>query len=175
MVNFFKVRLWSVIGDAGSGKSTIVGNLVSQFGPGRTHARRVLLRGGGYLLVHARRQSLQEANISAKQFIRAMNATAQALQRQHGLTLSYLNVLAAIRTENGVNGLPSAIDYISEFVRASWSIESIVVLDYDERADGRYHSFGAPIYEVNDSSALVRQGVMHQKLVGQVRNHFGWA
>lgn len=174
MADQFQIRVWAVIGEGGSGKSTVTGGLVSQLGPGKTHPRRILLRGGGHRLVHARRQSLQEARISSRKFIDDMRKAAKILQRRHKLVLSDFNVLVAIRTDR-MNGFPPAKDYLSDFVRDGWSLESLAVLNYDERSHGVYYAFGAPTLAVRDSSVLASKPVNHQRLVGQVRNHFGWA
>src|ERR1700683_1814595 len=59
------VRLWAVLGAGGVRKSTTVGHLAGDFGPGPTGLRRgrggglreVPLRGGGYLTIHPRKDS----------------------------------------------------------------------------------------------------------------------
>lgn len=64
MADTFKIRLWAVLGEGSTGKSTVIGSLISQTGRGPSKFRDILLRGGGRLKVHVRRQSLQEANRS---------------------------------------------------------------------------------------------------------------
>jgi hypothetical protein len=174
MPDHFRIRVWAVIGDGSTGKSTVTGGLVSQFGRGMTHPRRILLRGAGHLLVHARRQSLQEANVPPKKFISDMRRTARALEKRHGIILSDFNVLVAIRTDS-INRLPTAKGYLSDFVHDGWDVQSIVVLDYSERHHGSYYAFGAPLLAIRDASSLAQKSVDHQRLIGQVRNHFGWA
>jgi hypothetical protein len=47
MADHFKIRVWAVIGDGDTGKSTVIGHLISQLGQGSGGLRQVLLRGGG--------------------------------------------------------------------------------------------------------------------------------
>jgi hypothetical protein len=174
MMNQFKVRVWAVIGEGSTGKSTVIGHLTSKLGRGPGGPQFMLLRGGGYLRVHARRQSLQEARITAQSIVRTFKARIANLQKNKGLSIGYANLLVAIRTDK-INGLPPATDYLSYFVTSGWDLESIVILDYDGRKHASYHEFGVPTLEVYNSSDWVQDKLQHQILVGQVRNHFGWA
>jgi len=169
-----RVRLWAIVGEGSSGKSTTIGSLISQLGRGSGGFREVLLRGGGYLRIYARRQSLQEAKRSPDTVIRETQVLVRDLEKRRGISIDSLNLLLAIRSDN-VNGLPRASKYLSHFVKAGWLIESLVVLDYEGKKHIPYYDFGAPLYELYESSELVRDKSKHHWLVGQVRNHFGWA
>lgn len=124
-------------------------------------------------MLYARRQSLQEATISAEKAREEVNRRAGNLQKS-GLAIGHVNVLFALRTDRA-RGFPPASEYLSAFVKANWSLESLAMLEYDKRKHGKYHDFGAPICEIYDSYDMVRNPLQHQWLVGQVRNHFGWA
>jgi hypothetical protein len=174
MPDSFKIRVWGVLGEASTGKTAIIGNLVSRLGRGPGGFRPVPLRGGGYLQIYARRQSLQEAKRSPEQVVRDTVKVARGLQRKHSISICYLNLLVAIRTD-AIHGLPPASAYLSYFVKSGWSLESLVILDYEERKHEKYYAFGAPICEHYFASEMVRNGSQHHWLVGLVRNHFGWA
>jgi hypothetical protein len=168
------VRLWAVIGGPATGKSTVIGNLISQLGKGPVWPRWVPLRGGGYLQIYARRQSLQEAKRSPEKVVSDTKKTADKLQKSSGFSIGYLNLLLAIRTDK-INGLPPATEYLSYFVKSGWSLESLVILDYDETKHSQYYNFGAPTLEHYDTSKMVQDKSQHHWLLGPVRNHFGWA
>jgi hypothetical protein len=170
----FKVRVWAVLGEGATGKTAIIGNLISRLGRGPGGFRPVPLRGGGYLQIYARRQSLQEARRSPEQVVSDTLKVARDLQKKHAFSICYLNLLVAIRTDV-IRGLPPASYYLSHFVQSGWSLESLVILDYEVRKHFRYYAFGAPICEHYDASDMVRDKAQHHWLLGPVRNHFGWA
>jgi hypothetical protein len=174
MVGQFKVRVWAVLGDGSTGKSTVIGNLISQLGKGSGGFRIAPLRGGGFLELYARRQSLQEAKRSPEQVVKDTEGLVRRRQTKLGLSFSYLNLLAAIRTDQ-VNGLPNASHYLSHFVKSGWSLESVVILDFDERKHTQYYAFGAPVCEHPYASEWVQDKSRHHWLMGPVRNHYGWA
>jgi hypothetical protein len=174
MADTFKIRLWAVLGEGSTGKSTIIGGLISQTGRGPGGFRYTLLRGGGSLELYVRRQSLQEGKRSPQEVVRDTLKVVRALQSRKKISIGYLNLLFAIRTD-AINGLPRASEYLSHFVRSGWSLESLIVLDYLERKDLLYLDFGAPVCPLIDASTLVRDRSQHHMLVGQARNHFGWA
>ncbi|MGY3487492.1 hypothetical protein ACVW1C_005375 [Bradyrhizobium sp. USDA 4011] len=174
MADAFRVRLWAILGEGTTGKSTVIGGLISQTGRGPGGPRHILLRGGGTLELNARRQSLQEAKRSPEKVVRETLELARKLQRRKGISIGYLNLLLAIRTDS-INGLPRASDYLSHFVRSGWSLESLIVLDYLERRDALYFDFGAPLYPLVNAAKLARDRSQHEMLVGRARNHFGWA
>jgi hypothetical protein len=175
MPEHFKVRVWAILGDGQTGKSTIIGHLISQLGMGSGGFRWVPLRGGGFLQVYARRQSLQEAKRSPDQVIKDTKLKGRSLEKSHHISINWLNLLVAIRTDT-TNRLPQADEYLSHFVRAGWTIESLVLLgEYDEQRYSMYSAFGVPICEIYDSKETARDKKKHHWLVGPVRNHFGWA
>lgn len=174
MPDTFKVRLWCVLGEGSTGKSTVIGGLISQTGRGPGGFRYALLRGGGSIELYVRRQSLQEGKRAPQDVVRDTLRVARALESRKNISIGYLNLLLAIRTDS-INGLPRANEYLSHFVRSGWSLESLVVLNYSERKDRIYFDFGAPVRPLIDASTLVRDRSQHHVLVGQVRNHFGWA
>lgn len=169
-----KVRLWAVIGEGATGKSTVIGNLVATLGKGPGGFRLVPLRGGGHLQINARRQSLQEAKRSPADVLKDTERTIKTLQKKRGFSIGYLNLLLAIRTDR-INGLPPASEYLSHFNKAGWSLESLVILGYDGKKHFQYYDFGAPTLEHPDSPEMVLDRSQHHWLLGPVRNHFDWA
>lgn len=177
MGNNYTVRVWAVLGSGSTGKSSVVGNLISQLGKGPGGTKWVPLRGGGYLQINARRQSLQEAKRTKERVVKDAIADARALQKKHQISIAYYNLLVAIRADDGVNGLPPADQYLSYFVDQGWTIESLVILDYNEKEHSKYHAFGAPTLEHYDTSKMVENNKKSEYhwLTGPVRNHLGWA
>jgi len=169
-----KIRLWAIIGDSDSGKSTSIGYLVSHLGRGRPSYRYIYLRGGGYLLMYVRKQSLQEAKRTPEKVVVDTIAEARKLATREKVNLAWFNVLYAIRSDT-VNGLPTADAYLSHFVDCGWKIESLILMNYKSNPHARYYNFGAPTYELHDAAKLVRDPSTHTHMVGQIRNHFGWA
>jgi hypothetical protein len=168
------VKLWAILGDPRTGKSTIIGNLVSQTTRGPGGFRDVLLRGGGYLRVFALRQACQEARRSPEALVGLIAERALGLMRSRpAISVSRVNVLLALRFAE-TNGYPPGHQYLSFFVQHGWSIESLVLLNYEDRHEF-YHYFGAPTYDLLDSARLLQNPFHREWIVGQVRNHFGWA
>lgn len=83
-------------------------------------------------------------------------------------------MLLAIRTDP-INRLPRAYNYLSHFVRSGWSLESLIVLDYEKQKHRLYFDFGAPIFPLVDARKMASDRSQLTVLAGQVRNHFGWA
>jgi hypothetical protein len=171
-----QVRLWAILGADSVGKSTTVGHLIGDFGkgkgglrPGPGGMREVLLRGGGYLTVFGRRTSRQEAGESPDDVVKFVKQKASGFQKRAGIVTAYFNVLIALRTDK-LGQLPTAEDYLSHFVKQDWRIESLALLSPTSRDENLYHRFGAPTCYVYDSRALKIAW-----MVGQIRNHFGWA
>jgi hypothetical protein len=169
------IRLWAVLGAGSVGKSTTVGHLAGDFGKGQNGLRRgrgggfkeTLLRGGGYLTVHPRRQSLQEANKTPEEAVRIVQN--QIAHTPTGIRSGYFNILLALRTDR-FRGLPTADHYLSYFVARNWHIEALALLSPTTKDERVYRFFGAPtcyVYRSREISIL--------DMVGQVRNHFGWA
>jgi hypothetical protein len=167
----YKIRLWAVIGDANTGKSTAIGHLTSQLGRGDGGIRQVLLRGGGYLTLFARRMAWQEAKRNPREVVKLVNQQARRLRASNPpISSSWFNVLCALRVD-AVYGFPAGHEYLSHFVEQGWELENLVVMSPDQRSY-HYHRFGAPMLELHDSAAPAMEiGWM----VGQIRNHFGWA
>jgi hypothetical protein len=101
------IRLWAVLGGGSVGKSTTVGHLAGDFGRGATGLRRgrggglreIPLRGGGYLTIHPRRQSLQEAGVTPADSIKMITSQATRVDRGKSVRSAYFNVLLALRTD----------------------------------------------------------------------------
>jgi hypothetical protein len=155
-----------------------VGHLAGDFGASANGLRRgrgggprdIPLRGGGYLNIYPRRQSLQEAGKTPQQAAKEIARESARVQRRVNIRSGYFNVLLAIRTDR-FHGLQRADDYLSYFVSQHWQIESLALLTPDRRDEDVYWRFGAPVcyvYDSNTAYSIVQ-------LVGQVRNHFGWA
>ena len=152
------VRLWAVLGAGGVGKSTTVGHLAGDFGPGPTGLRRgrggglreIPLRGGGYLTIHPRRQSLQEARKTPEKSVGIITSQAARIDHQKGIRSAHFNVLLALRTDQTKN-LPPAEDYLSHFLTRGWQIVSLALLSPNKRDKRTYPLFGAPICYINES------------------------
>jgi hypothetical protein len=173
-----QVRIWAILGADSVGKSTTIGHLIGDFGkgrgglrPGPGGMRQVLLRGGGYLTVFSRRTSWQEAGEPPEGVVKFIRQQNLQFERRGGrrIVAAYFNVLTALRTDR-LGRFPPAEDYLSHFVKQDWHIESLALLSPTDADEGLYHRFGAPTCYVYDSCDI-QIGWM----VGQVRNHFGWA
>jgi hypothetical protein len=106
--------------------------------------------------------------------VRDALSAGRAIQRKRKIAINHLNLLLAIRTDS-MNGLPPAYEYLSHFAKQGWSLESLIILDYNERKHRLYFDFGAPVCSIVDAAEMVHDRSQHQLLVGQARNHFGWA
>jgi hypothetical protein len=175
-LEFPKVRIWAILGDSKTGKSTVIGGLTSQSGKGPGGIRDILLRGGGYLRLFARRRACQEGRKSPEQIVHAINSEARRLMNgRPRISVCWLNVLLALRFDED-KGCPAGHEYLTHFVRQGWQIESLVLMNYrDEDRREFYHNYGAPTLDLRDSRALVQNPLHRGWVVGQVRNHFGWA
>lgn len=168
-----EIRLWGVLGRGNVGKSTTVGHLIGAFGPGKNGLgpRRggvydVLLRGGGSLQIEARRQSLQEGRKSPQKQVEIFDRLLKR-RAKSGHHLATLNLLLALRTDL-TNNLPKADTYLSYFLKVGWHIESLALIAPSSAESVVYRRFGVSTCCVDRSPGI---GWM----VGQVRNHFGWA
>ena len=167
----FKVRLWAVIGPPGSGKSSPIGTLAGFDGRGAGGRRDILLRGGGWLRVHAFRQSVQEAQLTPQQ---SLDRTMKNARRQQGWGITaWYNVLLAFRSDS-VHGLPEADEYLRHYIRAGWVIESLALLDIPNDYE-KYARFGVPTAAVRDTTENTKESASRPWVFGEVRNHFGWA
>jgi hypothetical protein len=167
----FKIRLWAVIGPPNSGKSSVVGAMVSQSGRGRGGARDVLLRGGGWLYIHAYRRSVQEADRSPAFSADKIEKAAASLDQK--TPIAYYNVLLALRSDS-IGGHPTAAGYLSHYVRSGWDLQSLILLDMSAEY-WRYARFGVPTYDLQNSTELTANSLQRNWVFGQARNHFGWA
>jgi hypothetical protein len=77
---------------------------------------------------------------------------------------------------DAANNCPTGHVYLSHFVNEGWLLESLVLMDFrhEDRRDF-YHNFGAPTLDLAHSARMARNPHQHEWMVGQVRNHFGWA
>lgn len=147
------IRLWAILGAGSVGKSTTVGHLSGDFGRGANGLRRgrggglreILLQGGGYLTIHPRRQSLQEARKTPEESVRVIENQSTPTQRNSNIQSANFNVLLALRTDR-VGGLPAAEDYLSHFVTQGWRIESLALPSPTGRDERLYRHFGAPTW-----------------------------
>jgi len=170
------IRLWAVLGEGGVGKSTTVGHLAGDFGRGPNGLRRgrggglrqILLRGGGYLTIHPRRQSLQEAGKIPPQAVTEIGRESAKTQKSVRIKSEYFNVLLALRTDS-YRGMPRAFEYLSHFVNNGWQIESLVLLRQTDADENIYRRFGVPICYIQSNELTILQ------MIGHARNHFGWA
>lgn len=169
--DYFKVRVWAVIGGHNAGKSSVIGAMVSQPTGGPGGRRDVLLTGGGYLEIHAFRKSIQESLRSPNVAINKIVSAAR--KKQQKSIFSFYNVLIALRSDS-YKTLPTAETYLEEFIKAGWIIESLVLLDIPKEYH-RYVKFGAPTCEIEHSTHLTAESRSRNWIFGQARNHFGWA
>ena len=167
----FKIRLWAVIGEQASGKSSTVGALMSQTKKGRGGARDILLRGGGWLLVHCYRQSVQEARRSPDLSIEKALKPANRLNGRYPIT--YFNLLIALRSDI-CNGLPKADHYLARYIQAGWESRSVILLDLMKEYD-RYARLGAPTAIIDNTKEVLLKERQRNWVFGQARNHYGWA
>jgi hypothetical protein len=172
------IRLWAILGDGSVGKSTTIGHLAGDFGKSFNGLRRgrggglreILLRGGGYLTIHPRRVSLQEGGKSPKEAAKEIGRECARVERRANIQAAYFNVLLAIRTDR-FEEMPKADEYLSYFVGQGWQIESLVLLSPNGRDTDLYRHFGVPTCYVYGSTT----DFSILQMVGQVKNHFGWA
>jgi hypothetical protein len=162
-----KVKVWAILGDAHAGKSTTIAHLVHQK-RGAGGWRYVLLRGGGYLRIHALRRAWQEASLQPQQGIMKFSKIGAVRP-----TVNCLNLLIALRY-SPTGGYPSAEAYLTAFSAHNWEIASLVLLNYSAARE-HYFNFGAPTLDLRDTTELARVPSRHGELVGKVRNHFEWA
>ncbi len=114
--------------------------------------KEILLRGGGYLTIHSRRVSLQEAGKSPNAAVKEILSEARRLQRSNSTIQSaYFNVLLALRTDR-FRRMQRADEYLSHFVAQNWQIMSLALLSPDSRDEQVYTRFGAPICYIYDST-----------------------
>ncbi len=168
--DFFQVRIWAVIGPNNSGKSSVIGALISQTGQGSGGKRDILLRGGGWLQVNAFRRSVQEANRQPEVAVEKILTAARA--RQSNGAFAFHNVLLALRSDS-INGLPTAGEYLRYFIRIGWEIKSVVLLEADEY--DKYARFGVPIAYIENAADMTATSLQRNWVFGMVRNHFEWA
>jgi hypothetical protein len=166
-----RVRLWAVVGPANSGKSSTIGALAGFSGKGAGGQRDVLLRGGGFLQIHAYRQSVQEAGTTPEES--ASKALANARRKSNQAAIQQYNLLLALRSDS-IKGLPTAREYLSYYLSCGWEIVSLALLDMAAEYD-RYADIGAPTCEVLKSIEYSTEERSRIWVFGQVRNHFGWA
>jgi hypothetical protein len=180
-VDSSSVDVWAIVGDANTGKSTMIGHLTYQFGPGENGLGRkgrrdkiyeVLLRNGDYLSIWSRRMALQEAGLTPEA------AMQNILERtkDHFLTGQTRNVLVALRDRQH-NNLADGDSYLKYFAENGWKLRSLVLMPSIEKA-GRYTGLG--IHNItlertpsNEKHSAVSTSIGHR--VGHIRNHFGWA
>lgn len=175
LIKMEMVRVWAIIGDANSGKSTMIGHLTSHFGAtdnGLKSGRadrfcNVLLRGGGLRRVWSRRMAFQEAGLDPSA------AADMILERQN--QDKPLNILISLR-HSSHNGFPGAETYLSSFLKRGWSLSSLVLMGPTPDID-TYLEFGSPTLAVWPRQFLDKSENIEEigLRVGQIRNHFGWA
>lgn len=138
--------------------------------PGKTVGpKEVPLMSGGYLYVLGRRQSLQEANKSVAAAVKMFQPEMRGNARKaSAITSQYFNILFALRTDR-INGLPLAHEYLTQFIKRGWKLESLVVLSPTRSDLAVYRRFGVP------TCYLDKNDVDRLQMIGRVRVHFGWA
>lgn len=174
------VRVWAIIGDANAGKSTMIGHLTYQYGPGKNglwkgrsdKVYEVLLRGGGCLSVWSRRMALQEAGLTPEQAMLEISKNFEG-DRDVGQPR---NILVALRDRQH-SGLADGNEYLSHFAAMGWKLQSIVMMPSVEQVN-RYTRLGVPTcvltpIEETSSANAASMSIGHR--VGKIRNHFGWA
>lgn len=171
-----QVRLWTILGEAQTGKSRSVRELASlQLRGGRPTFSDVLLRGGGYIRVYAKRMAWQEDKKMPADSIREIERKIAVLTRRLKRKPVAVNVLSTLRFQPIIHssGLtcPAASKYIEAWQDKGWSVESLALMSPDPAgADDHYGELGAPTAWLYESRTM-RIGEM----VGTIRNHFAWA
>lgn len=167
-----QVRLWTIIGEANTGKSTTVKELAGLPATGAATFKYVPLSGGGLLNIYAKRMAWQENKKTPEQSVEEIKDKCGRLVGPKRHKPFYINVLSVLRFEAITHPdgtvCPSAYEYLRHWADAGWSIESLVLLSPGIGARDSYGTLGVPFVEV-DSAALAIPD-----MVDRVRAHFGW-
>ncbi|WP_320196404.1 hypothetical protein RMR10_009655 [Agrobacterium rosae] len=166
----YKIRLWAIVGPHNSGKSSLIGALTSEKRCSG-HGRDVLLRGNGWLHIHAYSQSVQEGDYTEASSIKRIEDAAAASHARH--PIAYFNVLLALRSDV-YKGLNQGYKYLAAYTAAGWDIESIIMLDIPDQYND-YGRMGAPTAIINESTANSAIDLQRNWVFAEARNHFGWA
>lgn len=172
-----RIRCWTIIGEAGTGKSPTVRALLSLSPEANRppNVSQVLLRGGGYLNIRGKVSALQEAGWDqhrAEAEITQWSAS-NALQKP-AISPAFFNVLLTLRFDafrnKGIKGAPHcppAEVYLAHFVDIGWELQPIVLMSPSPKHDV-FSRFGVPTLWADESTSANQTN-------GAVRNHFGWA
>ncbi|MES4993878.1 hypothetical protein ABVB70_26660 [Agrobacterium radiobacter] len=166
----FKIRVWAVVGPHNSGKTSVIGALTSQKS-GRGYARDILLRGHGWLYMHAFSRSVQEANRTEELSIHKIEAAAVASHARH--PIAFYNVLLALRSDQ-YRGLNPGHKYLAAYANAGWELQSIILLE-DEDEYKNYARMGVPTAIISNTVSDTANPASRNWVFGAARNHFGWA
>ncbi|CAH0142900.1 hypothetical protein SRABI05_00342 [Agrobacterium fabrum] len=166
----FKIRVWAVVGPHNSGKTSVIGALTSQKS-GRGYARDILLRGHGWLYMHAFSRSVQEANRTEELSIHKIEAAAAASHARH--PIAFYNVLLALRSDQH-RGLNPGHKYLAAYASAGWELQSIILLE-DEDEYKNYARMGVPTAIIANTVSDTANPASRNWVFGAARNHFGWA
>ena len=169
-----QVRLWTIIGEAQTGKSRAVRELASLPTTGGADLKDVLFRGGGYLRISHKRMAWQEAKRSPAESVADIRARIGFAERRLGASPFAINVLSTLRfepIEHAGKSCPEGKAYLQAWISEGWSLESIVLMSPDPHGgQDVYGNFGVPTLWLYES----RKRDVSQ-MVGLVRSHFGWA
>lgn len=168
--SIYKIRVWAVVGPHNSGKTSVIGALTSQKS-GRGFARDVLLRGNGWLFIHAFSRSVQEAGRTEALSIQKIEQAAAASNARS--PIAYYNILLALRSDQ-YRGLNKGYDYLAAYVKAGWVLESVILLE-DVNEYYNYARMGAPTALIENTVANASHSSRRNWVFGEARNHFGWA
>ncbi|MGO7634458.1 hypothetical protein [Rhizobium johnstonii] len=165
-----KIRVWAVVGPHNSGKTSVIGALISQK-RGLGHASDIMLRGGGWLHIHGFSRSIQEAGRTETKSIQKIeNAALSSSARQ---PIAYYNVLLALRSDI-YNGFNKGHHYLAAYVQAGWELQSVILLDIPKEYR-TYARMGMPTAIIEDSTANTAYAPYRNWVFAEARNHFGWA
>lgn len=166
----FKIRVWAVVGPHNSGKTSVIGALTSQKS-GRGHARDVLLRGHGWLYMHAFSRSVQEAGRTEDTSIQKIESAAASSHARQ--PIAFYNVLLALRSDQ-FRGLNPGHKYLAAYASAGWELKSIILLE-DEGEYKNYARMGVPTAIISNTVLEMAKSASRNWVFGAARNHFGWA
>lgn len=148
MIDIAKIRIWAIIGEADTGKSTLIRGLTgSDTG---SQSRRLTkncdipLRGGGILRMHYLIGALQESGTKLRQKLmetlldnqnsQSLNAIVTKLYRlktklfKNDMFIQNLNILLPLRHQGTQKINVGAFDILNALVRKGAELQSIVVL-----------------------------------------------
>lgn len=173
------LNVFAIVGESNSGKSTMIGQLTSQFGSAKNGLRggrgdgffNIAIRKDGLLSIWTRRMALQEARLSPEEAVTYISRVFENPKRPADCK----SILVALRDQQH-RGLADGDEYLRRFLAQGWKINSLVLMHSVTQVE-RYNDLVVPTLTLaSDGDAPDRDLSFHSisDRVGQIRNHFGW-